>query len=53
MEAILSQENYDDLVRLLVQRRRGPSEQAADGERPLGERNYTLHMPADVPAANY
>lgn len=25
----------------------------ADGERPLGERSYTLHLPADVPAANY
>jgi hypothetical protein len=25
----------------------------ADGERPLGERSYTLHMPAGVPVANY
>jgi hypothetical protein len=25
----------------------------ADGERPLGERSYTLHLPADVPVANY
>lgn len=25
----------------------------ADGDRPLGERSYTLHLPADVPAANY
>lgn len=25
----------------------------ADGDRPIGDRDYTLHIPADVPVANY